>query len=197
MQTYTCHGDSGAPLVIHNGNHYNKIIGILHGSESNCLHGYEKSSKFTNIENPAIYRFIESWLYRLDRFGYDYVLRKINDIHSKGLNTNVIGKLISISIKPPIVCICLVYSYIVNCVDVWPECSPSCRRGDGFQSKIRIEASNVVGQICTSPPSIEQRKCNDEICPPGNLPITFSIVQPTNHQSTTFRSENLGDHWFS
>ena len=61
---WSCAGDSGSPLVkvVHppSGQPYFKLIGVLHGSKSNCnTRPRTEASMFANLENSKTQYFIQ------------------------------------------------------------------------------------------------------------------------------------------
>ena len=61
---WSCAGDSGSPLVkvVHppSGQPYFKLIGVLHGSKSNCnTRPRTEASMFANLENSKNHYFIQ------------------------------------------------------------------------------------------------------------------------------------------
>ena len=63
---WSCAGDSGSPLVkvVHppSGQPYFKLIGVLHGSKSNCnTRPRTEASMFANLENSTNLYFIQRY----------------------------------------------------------------------------------------------------------------------------------------
>ena len=61
---WSCGGDSGSPLVktVHpsSGQPYFKLIGVLHGSKSNCINRpLGEASMFANLETSKNHYFIQ------------------------------------------------------------------------------------------------------------------------------------------
>ena len=81
-------------VVDQNGKHFNQVIGVLHGSTSNCGTGYDKSSLFTNLDNKQINYFIKDWNTKLENFGFEYVMQQVKNVTDVGWNFNTISKIL-------------------------------------------------------------------------------------------------------
>ena len=76
---WSCAGDSGSPLVkvVHppSGQPYFKLIGVLHGSKSNCnTRPRTEASMFANLENSTNLYFIQR--YQPGKTLYIFILQR-------------------------------------------------------------------------------------------------------------------------